>query len=216
MAEPILHEDHFESIERQGHAVTLGMWAFLGSEILFFGALFTIYSSYRARWSETFAKAVQENTIFWGSANTVVLLTSSFLVALAVHYLRHGRSRLAARLTYATAFLGVAFLLIKGYEYYDHFHNGIFPGGRGHWFLEQPREPAAAAFWTLYFLMTGLHAIHVIVGVCVLAVLGWFVSSGRTVAEAPFALENGALYWHLVHIIWLFLWPLFYLTKGYG
>jgi len=214
VAEPALHEDHFESMERQGQALTLGMWAFLASEVLFFGALFTTYAAYRAKSPEAFAKAVGENTLWFGSANTVVLLTSSFLVALAVHCLRHDRTRVAARLTYATALLGILFLLVKSYEYYEHFRLGIFPGGRGQWFLEQPREAGAAAFWTLYFAMTGLHAVHVIVGVGVLFVLGWMVSSRRIVARAPYALENGALYWHLVDIIWLFLWPLFYLTKG--
>jgi cytochrome c oxidase subunit 3 len=203
-------------MERQGQAVTLGMWVFLASEILFFGALFTTYSFYRAKVPIVFAECVAQNTIVWGSLNTFVLLTSSFLVALAVHSLRHDRARIAARLTYATALLGLAFLAIKGYEYYDHFHHGIFPGGHGHWFTEKPRDIGAAAFWTLYFAMTGLHAIHVIVGVGVLTVLAWLVNEHRVLSEAPFALENGALYWHLVDIIWLFLWPLFYLTKGHG
>jgi cytochrome c oxidase subunit 3 len=141
-------------------------------------------------------------------------LTSSFLIALAVHGLRHGRTRAAAILAAATALLGVLFLLIKGYEYYDHFRHGIFPGGQGPWFSEGTRLPGTAAFWTLYFLMTGLHALHVIVGVVVLAVLGILVARRRIVPAAPHALENGAMYWHLVDIIWLFLWPLLYLTKG--
>lgn len=216
MAESVPHQDHFESMERQGQAAALGMWVFLASEILFFGALFTTYSAYRAKAPEAFAEAVGENTLWWGSANTVVLLTSSLLVALAVYCLRHDRRRAAARLTYATALLGILFLLVKSYEYYDHFQHGIFPGAHGRWFTEQARASGAAAFWTLYFLMTGLHAVHVIVGVGVLTVLGWLVSSRRIVSSAPQALENGALYWHLVDIIWLYLWPLFYLTKGHG
>ncbi len=197
-------------------AATLGMWVFLASEVLFFGALFTTYSSYRAQAPVAFADAVRENTFWWGSANTVVLLTSSFLVALAVHYLREDRTRLVVGLLFGTVFLGLAFLAIKGYEYYDHFQHGIFPGGHGRWFSDKPRDPGAAAFWTLYFLMTGLHAIHVIVGVSVLSVLGFMVGTKRIVARAGHALENGAMYWHLVDIIWLFLWPLFYLTKGHG
>lgn len=216
MAEPTPHEDHFESIERQALAATLGMWVFLASEILFFGALFTVYASYRAQAPRAFAEAVAENTFWFGSANTVVLLTSSFLVALAVHYTRHARPRLAARLVFATALLGVAFISIKAYEYYHHFELGIFPGGNGHWFVEQERAPGSVAFWTLYFIMTGLHAIHVFVGVAALVVLGWLVRARRIGSPNAHALENGALYWHLVDIIWLFLWPLFYLTKGHG
>lgn len=216
MAEPVSHEDHFESIERQALAATLGLWVFLASEILFFGALFTTYAAYRAQAPVAFAQAVEENTFWWGSANTVVLLTSSFLVALAVHSLRHAKSRAAYRLVFCTALLGVVFLVIKGYEYYDHFHHGIFPGGQGHWFQEKPREPGMAAFWTLYFIMTGLHAMHVIVGIVVLSVIGFFIKSKRIVHTAPHGLENGAMYWHLVDIMWLFLWPIFYLTKGHG
>lgn len=216
MAERASHEEHFESQERQGQAVTLGMWVFLASEVLFFGALFTTYSFYRAKAPIAFANAVKDNTIMFGSINTVVLLTSSYLVALAVHFLRRDRRRISAWLTYLTVFLGVVFLLIKGYEYYDHFQHGIFPGGHGRWFTQQSRGSATAAFWTLYFAMTGLHAIHVIVGIGVLSVLGWMVSSRRIVAESSYALETGTLYWHLVDIIWLFLWPLFYLTKSHG
>jgi cytochrome c oxidase subunit 3 len=203
-------------MERQNQAATLGMWVFLASEILFFGALFTLYSSYRARSPTAFASSVAENTIWWGSLNTAVLLTSSFLVALAVHSLRHHRRMASARLTWATALLGVVFLLIKGYEYYLHFQRGIFPGAHGPWFNERARQTGTAAFWTLYYLMTGLHAVHVIVGIAVLTALGWLVHRRRISTLAPQALENGALYWHLVDIIWLFLWPLFYLTKGAG
>lgn len=216
MADPAVHQDHFESMERQGQAALLGMWVFLASEVLFFGALFTTYSSYRANAPDAFARAVEDNTLILGSVNTFVLLTSSFLVALAVHSLRHERSKAAAWLTYSTALLGILFLAIKGYEYYEHFRDGIFPGAQGRWFTEQARDAGAAAFWTLYYLMTGLHAAHVLVGVAVLAVLGWFVGTRRIVPSAPQALENGALYWHLVDIIWLYLWPLFYLTKGHG
>ncbi len=214
MTERAPHEDHFESSERQRLAATLGMWVFLASEVLFFGALFTVYSSYRAQAPAAFARGVSENTFWWGSGNTLVLVTSSFIVALAVHRLRHDNPRGAARLVFTTALLGLVFLGVKGYEYYDHFHHGIFPGAQGDWFSEKQREPGLAAFWTLYYLMTGLHALHVIIGVMTLATIGRLVQKGQIVSAAPQLLENGAMYWHLVDIIWLFLWPLFYLTKG--
>lgn len=201
-------QDHFESIERQGRTATLGMWIFLASEILFFGALFALYAAYRVRSPAAFADAVQHNTLYFGSLNTAVLLTSSFLVALGVHAVRHGAERKATKYVLATAVLGVVFLSIKGYEYVEHFRHGIFPGTPGHGAAD------ASAFWTLYYLMTGLHALHVTVGVVVLFVFALLLRSRRVTAAAPHSLENAALYWHLVDIIWLFLWPCFYLTDG--
>lgn len=214
MAEPVEHAAHFESAERQGQAATLGMWVFLASEVLFFGALFVIYAAYRTREPRAFAEAVAENTFWWGSGNTLVLLTSSLFIALSVHMLRRSRARAACWLVGATVFLGMLFLGIKSYEYVEHFRHGIYPGGQGQWFADQPRAAAMVAFWTLYYLMTGLHALHVIIGVLLLSVIGWCVARRRVTRLAPQALENGAMYWHLVDIVWLFLWPCFYLTNG--
>lgn len=212
----VRHEEHFESMERQKLAATLGMWVFLASEILFFGALFTMFASYRAQAPEAFTRAVQHNTFYWGSGNTLVLLTSSFLVALAVHMNRHDKPRLATVLVYGTVLLGVAFLCIKGFEYAQHFNHGIFPGGQGHWFEEKSRAPGMAAFWNLYYLMTGLHALHVTVGIGLLGTVGFLLHRRKIDRHEPQTLENAAMYWHLVDIIWLFLWPCFYLTNGSG
>lgn len=210
------HEEHFESMDRQKLAATFGMWVFLASEILFFGALFTMFASYRAQAPEAFILAVKHNTLYWGSGNTVVLLTSSLFIALAVHMTRHKRPKASTLWTWATVMLGLLFLGIKAYEYSLHFHQGIYPGGQGMWFREEHRPPGAAAFWTLYYLMTGLHALHVTVGVVLLAVVGLLIHRGRIDAHRPQILENAAMYWHLVDIIWLFLWPCLYLTNGSG
>ncbi len=201
-------EEHFESIERQAGAARLGMWVFLSSEILLFGGLITTYVGYRTRWHDAFVAGVRDNTTYLGSLNTVVLITSSFLVALAVERLERGRNRGSVRLLLATVGLGLLFLGIKAVEYGIHFADGIFPGGRGAHFQSAPM--GQQAFYTLYFASTGLHAVHVAIGVCV---LGWCAQRIHRRRLAPHALEVSALYWHLVDIVWIFLWPLYYLMR---
>lgn len=201
-------EEHFESLERQAEAATLGMWVFLASEILLFGGLIATYATYRTRWHEAFVTGVRENTTYLGSLNTVILITSSFLVAMALDRLRKARARSAVWLVAGTVLLGLVFLVIKGTEYGIHFSEGIYPGGKGFHFVTAPM--GEQAFYTLYFAATGLHAIHVTVGSCVLTWCGWHIHKRRL---APHVLEIGALYWHLVDIVWIFLWPLFYLMR---
>lgn len=214
MAELARHEEHFESLERQAQAARLGMWIFVASEVLFFGALFALYGAYRAVWPEAFHAGVRANALVLGTTNTVLLLGSSFLVALAVERLRRHHDRAAKWLVVGTLVVGIAFLSIKGWEYSRHFEHGIFPGGRGRHF--EQAGPGQAAFFTLYYLLTGLHALHVGVGVGVMAVLARRIHVRTLTSTAPHGLEVGAMYWHLVDIIWLFLWPMFYLTRGGG
>ncbi len=202
------HEEHFESLERQAEAVRFGMWLFLASEALLFGGLFTLYAAYRAHYPRAFAQAVADNTTYLGSLNTVVLITSSFLVALAVHELREQRRRAAMLLVAATCALAAAFLVIKFTEYSIHFHEGIYPGGQGSYFADAAL--GTQIFFTLYFVSTGLHALHVTVGAGVLAWCALKISR-RTLR--PHGLEAAAMYWHLVDVIWIFLWPLFYLMR---
>jgi cytochrome c oxidase subunit III len=202
---------HFDSLERRADAGRFAMWVFLASEVLFFGGLFALYFSYRLAFPHAFAEGIQKNTLWPASVNTLVLLVSSFAVAVAVDHLRHGRERHALRFVLVTAALGAAFIGIKAYEYSVHFAHGVFPGG-------DPGVPnpvpasGSAVFHTLYFAMTGLHAIHVFVGIGMLAVFAWLLRTARLRALEYHRLEIGALYWHLVDIVWLFLWPLFYLT----
>lgn len=209
MYEPEL-EGHFEDLGKQKHAVRLGMWIFLASELLFFTALFTLYAYYRTRHPAIFHEAVPHNPILLGTLNTVILIGGSTCIALAVNLLRRGRSRAAAWLTVAAAGVGLAFLVVKAIEYGIHFDEGIYPGGRGHFFAEHP-EDGWPIFFTLYFAMTGLHAIHVAVGAVLLGWLAWWQLRRKVGPEGAYRLEMGALYWHFVDTVWIFLWPMFYL-----
>jgi cytochrome c oxidase subunit III len=213
-AHPLSLGEHWESMEKQAHAARFGMWVFLGTEVLFFSGLFALYIGYRVEHPGGFDVGVAYNTIAYGSVNTAVLLVSSYFVALGVHELRLGRNRRSAWLVGVTILLGLAFLGIKTAEYLHHFSDGIFPGGWGRFFVEHP-DPGLKMFYTLYFCMTGLHAIHVIVGCGVLSFLLYKVATRGIGAWAPHPLAIGAIYWHLVDVIWIFLWPLFYLVPGH-
>ncbi len=205
------HEEHFASLEQQAHAARFGMWIFLASEVLLFGALFALFASYRVHYPAAFRDAVAHNTKILGSINTGVLLVSSTLVACSVQVLRAGRTRIAAKLVAATMTLGVVFLAIKLTEWLEHFREGIYPGGVGGYFLDHARD-GYSQFWTLYFGMTGLHALHVIIGLSVLGTMLVSMIRGRLTAVHSHRLEVAALYWHLVDLVWIFLWPLFYLA----
>jgi cytochrome c oxidase subunit III len=205
--------EHFQDLTQQAHAARLGMWVFLASEVLFFAGLFALYATYRVEHPVGFGEGVLHNTLALGSTNTGVLLVSSYTVALAVHELRRGRTRAAAALTAATVFLGLCFLAIKAVEYAQHFREGIYPGGVGTFFSSHG-ESGIAMFFTLYFCMTGLHALHVIVGMGVLAFLLLQILRGRIGPARSYPLAVGAVYWHLVDAVWIFLWPLFYLVPG--
>jgi cytochrome c oxidase subunit III len=208
MRAPLLR-DQFEDLDKQAHAARLGMWAFLGSELLLFAALFTLYAAYRVLYPVDFALAVEHNNVLIGTTNTVVLITSSLTVALGLHSVRQGRGRLAAALFAVSILAGLVFLLLKGIEYAQHFHEGIFPG-TAYRFAELPTV-GAGLFFTLYFLMTGLHALHVIAG---MGLLTWVSAGSFSGAFSParsIHVELCALYWHLVDVVWIFLWPLLYL-----
>ena len=210
MREPAVAE-HFADLATQQHSARLGMWVFLTSEVLLFAGLFALYASYYARYTRDFHRAVEHNTTWLGTTNTLVLLTSSFTVALAVWLLRNRDRIVALALVIVTMGLGFAFLAIKAVEYVKHAHEGLLPGL--HFASETLHGPGITIFYTLYWLMTGLHALHMTAG---LTVMGWLavrLARGTLSGSDPIALELGAMYWHLVDIIWLFLWPLLYLMK---
>lgn len=208
---PIRPAEHFESLERQAYAARLGMWVFLATEVLLFGAAIALFMTYQVQFPHAFKLGVEHNTKVLGTLNTGVLLLSSTLVATAVHALRAGHRAIACWLVTATIGLGLVFLVIKGIEYERHFDEGIYPGGVGRWFTEH-HERGLAAFWTLYFGMTALHALHVTIGACVLGALLLQILRGRLGQQSAHRLEVGAIYWHLVDVVWIFLWPLFYLA----
>ncbi len=202
--------EHFESFEQQEHAAHLGMWLFLTSEILLFGALFALYTGYRVIYSHEFMVASHHNNVAIGTTNTLILITSSFLAAWAVHAVRHDRRLTVLFCLFGTVALGVCFLGLKSLEYREHFAEGIFPGA-SYAFAALP-ERGAAIFFTLYYFMTGLHALHVIGGLVALTVVALRARARRYSAASYTSLELSVLYWHLVDVIWIFLWPLMYLV----
>jgi cytochrome c oxidase subunit 3 len=205
-------EVQFEDLEKQAHAARFGMWVFLGSELLLFAGLFGLYTAYRVLYPAAFAEGVHHNSLAIGTTNTVVLIASSFTVAWSIHAVRRGRRRAALWMLTATMVLGALFLVLKGVEYAGHFAEGVYPG---RYYAAAAAELAGRGpqvFFTMYYFMTGLHALHMIGGLVVMAWLTRSVARRRTTAEHHTALELGGLYWHLVDGIWIFLWPLFYLT----
>lgn len=204
-----VHADWFEDLEVQAHAAHLGMWIFLGSESLIFAGVFALYTGYRSADTVAFRQATQHTDLALGTLMTVVLLTASLLAALATVGIRAGRRRGTALLLAGTSLLGCTFIGLKLLEYSHHIRDGVLPtGGPG-----IPADPAGGEriFWALYYAGTGLHMIHVTVGVVVLSILAFLVGSRRLGPEKAHVVENGCDYWHLVDLIWLFLWPMFYL-----
>jgi cytochrome c oxidase subunit 3 len=208
MRAPRLFEQ-FEDLAKQAHAARLGMWIFLSSELLLFAPLLALYAGYRAMYPTDFAVAVAHNNVAIGTGNTLILITSSFTVAMSLHAVRRGHPRRATGLLLFSIGCGLLFLVLKGLEYAQHFREGIYPGAAYH--DAELSGPGANRFFTLYFSLTGLHALHVMVGSGILAWLAW--GSFRRVYSAAndVHVECGALYWHLVDVIWIFLWPLLYL-----
>jgi cytochrome c oxidase subunit 3 len=202
--------EHFESLQQQEHAAHFGMWLFLTSETLLFGALFGLYTAYRIQYAEQFLEAAHHNNVLLGTTNTVILVSSSFFAAWAVHSVQQSRPKVAVRCLLATLLAGLVFLGVKAVEYREHFAHGIYPGS---WyrFTELPTQ-GAKIFFTLYYFMTGLHALHVIAGLAALAVIARVAARGRYTERQHTSLELGVLYWHLVDVIWIFLWPLMYLA----
>lgn len=209
-AEEPRHAEHFESFAQQAHAARLGMWVFLGSETLLFAGLIGLFWSYRARNWQAFEEAAHHNLVVPGTAMTLILLISSFLVAWSLHSLRENRRRTAIWCLLGTFLLGLSFLALKAYEYRQHVADGIFPG-RHYAFDELPGH-GAKLFFALYYFLTGLHALHVAFGMLFMLSLALLLHRGHFDSERHSAVENGGLYWHLVDIVWLFLWPMLYLV----
>ncbi len=185
----------------------MGMWLFLFTELILFGGMFLVYAVYRFGHPQEFQLAAVELDTMVGTVNTIILLTSSLTVAMAISALQQGRKGLAEGLVLVTIVLALAFLGNKYFEWGHKIDVGIYPGSPE--LLSKP--PGFILYFGLYYVMAGLHALHVIIGAVLLGVMWWFIRRGVVTADAPVRLESGALYWHLVDIIWIFLFPLFYL-----
>jgi len=200
---------HFDDLEQQHEAGRLGMWAFLVTEVLFFGGLFACYAVYRHAYPEAFARASKELDIQLGAINTAILIGSSLSMALAVHAASLGKNlRIAAWLA-VTLVLGGVFIGIKGVEYAHKFHDHLVPGP-GFLFDGQPGGHEQL-FYALYFTMTGVHAFHMLIGFGLIAWLIALCLRGRFTAKHHPQIELFGLYWHFVDIVWIFLFPLLYL-----
>ncbi len=203
MSEHASHEEH-----RDDFGSKLGLWLFLVTEMLLFGGLFIAYSYMRAKYPAEFHHAGMELNATLGIVNTVVLLTSSLTVVLGVVAIQKGDVKLAKLLVLATLLLAGTFLVIKGFEWTAKIHHGLYPSSTHLATL----PPGEQVFYGLYYAMTGLHGLHVLVGMGLLAVILLFLAKGRITQDRFTLLENGGLYWHLVDVIWIFLLPLFYLA----
>jgi cytochrome c oxidase subunit 3 len=216
---------HFDSLEQQHAADTLGMWVFLASELLFFGGVFTAYAVFRWKYPDAFAHGSGHQAVILGAVNTVVLLASSLTMALAVHAAQTGGRRALVGFLALTLALGAAFLGIKAVEYTRDFRENLIPGYN--FTLPQEELPASASadpaafvrqvelyFW-LYFVMTGLHALHMVIGMAVMIVLLVKARRGRYTPEHYTPVELMGLYWHFVDIVWIFLFPLLYLISDH-
>jgi cytochrome c oxidase subunit 3 len=214
---------HFDDTEQQNAAATLGMWLFLATEVLFFGGLFAGYSLYRFWYPEAYEVGSHMLDIWLGSINTVVLLTSSLTMALAVHAAQSNDSRATAKFLGWTILLGSVFLGIKAYEYYHKFEEHLVPGqsfsiaSAAHHLPEEMVRDVnpnhVQLFFSFYFAMTGLHATHMVIGIAILLVL--LVAARRNAFSAAYftPVELTGLYWHFVDIVWVFLFPLLYLIR---
>ena len=224
-------QHHFENMEQQREAGTLGMWVFLVTEIMFFGGMFLAYTLYRSMYPAAFASASNHLDIKLGTLNTVVLIMSSFTMAMAVYFTQMGRQRRQVICLVLTLLLGLTFLGVKGVEYYDKYEDRLIPGHLipGRSFdpeVQKEGEPPdhhklhllpgatkdnVEMFYWIYFAMTGMHALHMIIGAGLLTFLLIFSLRGRFDPEYHSPVEVIGLYWHFVDIIWIFLFPLLYL-----
>jgi cytochrome c oxidase subunit 3 len=206
-ARPLAH--HFDDVGQQRRAVSLGMWAFLVNEIMFFGGLFGAYTVYRLLYPHAFHDGSHHLDVTLGAFNTAVLIASSLTMALAVWSAEHGRRRALVWWLVATLVLGAVFVGVKGIEYSDKWTHHLVPGPRFQW--PGPDGHHVQIFYSLYFAMTGFHALHMLIG---FGLLGWLIVDARRGRFGPgywAPVEMVGLYWHFVDIVWIFLFPLLYL-----
>jgi cytochrome c oxidase subunit 3 len=201
MSEELEHRDDIGS--------RLGMWIFIFTEILLFGGLFLVYAVYRSMYPEQFHEAALELNAFIGSINTIILLISSMTVAMAITAIQKGDKNLSMLLIMITLALAAAFMVNKYFEWGHKFHIHLYPGSD----LMSKLEHGHVLFYGLYFFMTGLHGLHIIIGGIFLLVCFFKVKNGSINIDDNVLLVNAGLYWHLIDLIWIFLFPLLYLIS---
>ena len=193
-------------IDRTG--IKIGMWLFLYSEIILFGGLFVLYAAYFHRYPEFFAEGGKELNRVIGAINTIVLLLSSFTVAASITAIQRDNKKQTIGLLLFSIFCGFIFLVNKYFEWGAKFHHDIYPNSE----TLVSGEPGLNIFFGLYYVITGLHGLHVIIGMILLSVSLVYVLAGKITSSRFSMLDNSGLYWHLVDLIWIFVFPLFYLV----
>jgi cytochrome c oxidase subunit 3 len=195
-------------VHKDDFGAKLGMWLFLFTELLLFGGLFLLYAVYLKRYPHEFATGGTQLNWIMGTANTAILLTSSLSAAMAVTAVQRSEQRRAVTLIGGTVFCAACFMVIKYFEWSAKIGHGIYPGSEH----LKAGAPGESVFFSLYYLSTGIHGLHVLIGAALLTWIGVKVRSGEVNADNYILLENGALYWHLVDLIWIFIFPLYYLV----
>jgi cytochrome c oxidase subunit 3 len=207
-------QQQFDDASQQKEAATLGMWAFIATEVLFFGVLFAAYVVCRWRFPLAFVEGSAHTDFAMGTAETAILLTSGCLAAIALRQIQLDRARQSAVLLMITSALGVAFLVLHGMEYHDEFEEGLIPGIR--YTQTGPDARGVELFFSLYYVITGFHSLHVLIGVVLLLVIA--VRSWRGAFSSAYytPIEITGLYWSLVDIVWIFVYPAIYLVGSSG
>jgi cytochrome c oxidase subunit 3 len=201
--------EHEQQTHRDDMSSKIGMWLFLLTEVLLFGGLFLLYMAYRLKYSGDFHNAALELNVKIGTFNTLILITSSLTMALSIAAMQRARKGLSIFLLVSTQALGIFFLVNKFFEWFAKFEHGLYPGAST--LLGKPK--GEYIFFGMYYAMTGLHALHVIAGLTLLTFMLVFTIRNKITSDNCVRLENSGLYWHLVDLIWIFLFPLFYLMR---
>lgn len=206
-ADAALEKKHIEHVHRDDEGSKMGMWLFLFTEFLLFGGLFILYASYRYIYPDDFKIGAMTLDPILGAVNTIILLTSSLTVVLAILALQRNQKTFSIYMLSFTIFCGLIFLVNKYFEWGAKIDHGIYPKGPG---LESFTN-GEVIFIGLYYVMTGLHGLHIVAGIIFLSIILMFVVKNKITGSNYQRFENAGLYWHLVDIIWIFLFPLFYL-----
>ncbi len=212
--EPGSQHEPFSSPGQQRRAALLGIWIFLATEALFFGGLFAGYAVYRTWYGTDFLSGSSHLDVVLGTLNTAILLVSSFVMVIAVEATRQGKGHQAARALAGVALFGAAFLCIKGWEWHAVVHDGFWPGFHFVWAGHAPYP--AKIFFAFYFAMTGLHALHLVIGVPALLLFAAASRWSFPFRATPNQIVVLGLYWHFVDIVWIFLFPLLYLAHRHA
>jgi cytochrome c oxidase subunit 3 len=204
----------YETIEQQRESYIVGMWTFLVTEVMFFGGLFLVYTLYRWKYADVWFNMSEYHVSWeWGGLNTVILLVSSFFVAKAVQQAQQRKTKIQIRYLWLTVLCACGFLVVKYIEYTHKIHDRLYPD----WYFQAPdglEHGPSRLFLSLYFAMTGLHGVHVLVGIIVITTLIFMTKAKAPSISDYIPTEMVALYWHFVDLVWIFLYPLFYLIPA--